>query len=144
MTEDTLKEVGKTLVGIVGEANVLVVPTDVSKLDQVKALRDKVYEAWGEVRPAPVFSPPLSLPPDSIIIAVTIIAISLVSLTIGSDWLTCRRSLRILHRPAALSVMMHRYRTLSRLISISDHPSWICSHLTIIKDRALLLPFPFM
>ncbi|KAF8904045.1 hypothetical protein CPB84DRAFT_1814482 [Gymnopilus junonius] len=49
VTEDALQEVGKTLVGIVGEANVLVVPTDVSKLEQVTRLRDRVYEAWGEV-----------------------------------------------------------------------------------------------
>lgn len=28
----------------------LVIPTDVSKLDQVVKLRDKVYETWGEVR----------------------------------------------------------------------------------------------
>ncbi|EIW52378.1 NAD-P-binding protein [Trametes versicolor FP-101664 SS1] len=34
---------------IVGEVNVLSVPTDVSKLEQVERLRDKVYEAWGEV-----------------------------------------------------------------------------------------------
>ncbi|KDR82432.1 hypothetical protein GALMADRAFT_57076 [Galerina marginata CBS 339.88] len=49
VTEDKLQEVGKALVGVVGEANVLVVPTDVSKLDQVVRLRDRVYEAWGEV-----------------------------------------------------------------------------------------------
>jgi hypothetical protein len=33
----------------VGDANVLVVPTDVSNLEQVVKLRDRVYEAWGEV-----------------------------------------------------------------------------------------------
>ncbi|KAH9480245.1 3-oxoacyl-[acyl-carrier-protein] reductase FabG [Psilocybe cubensis] len=49
ISEDALTEVGKTLSAIVGEPNVLVVPTDVSKLDQVRALRDRVYEAWGEV-----------------------------------------------------------------------------------------------
>lgn len=32
-----------------GESNVLAVPTDVSKLDEVVKLRDRVYEAWGEV-----------------------------------------------------------------------------------------------
>jgi hypothetical protein len=47
--EDGLREVGKRLVGVVGEANVMVVPTDVTKLDQVVKLRDRVYEAWGEV-----------------------------------------------------------------------------------------------
>jgi hypothetical protein len=45
-----LKEFGKILAEDVGEANVLVVPTDVSKLDEVVRLRDRVYEAWGEVR----------------------------------------------------------------------------------------------
>ena len=40
---------GKALAEIVGEANVLVVPTDVSKLEEVVRLRDKVYEDWGEV-----------------------------------------------------------------------------------------------
>ncbi|KAF9562675.1 NAD(P)-binding protein [Agrocybe pediades] len=49
LSEDALQAVGKTLAGIVGDANVLVVPTDVSQLDQVVRLRDKVYEAWGEV-----------------------------------------------------------------------------------------------
>jgi len=44
-----LKEFGKVLAEEVGEANVLVVPTDVSKLDEVVRLRDRVYEAWGEV-----------------------------------------------------------------------------------------------
>ncbi|PPQ92913.1 hypothetical protein CVT25_009178, partial [Psilocybe cyanescens] len=48
VTEDKLAEVVKTL-AIIGDANVLVVPTDVSKLDQVVRLRDRVYEAWGEV-----------------------------------------------------------------------------------------------
>jgi NAD(P)-dependent dehydrogenase (short-subunit alcohol dehydrogenase family) len=33
-----------------GEANVLAVPTDVSKLEDVVRLRERVYEAWGEVR----------------------------------------------------------------------------------------------
>lgn len=48
--EKGLNEVGKQLAGIVGETNVLVVPTDVSNLEEVTRLRDKVYEAWGEVR----------------------------------------------------------------------------------------------
>ena len=50
--------VGKELAAEIGEANILIVPTDVSKLDQVVALRDRVYEAWGEVR---IASRPLSL-----------------------------------------------------------------------------------
>ena len=41
---------GKELAHIVGEANIMIVPTDVSKLEDVVRLRDKVYEAWGEVR----------------------------------------------------------------------------------------------
>lgn len=44
-----LEETGKELVSLVGETNTLVVPTDVSKLDDVVRLRDRVYEAWGEV-----------------------------------------------------------------------------------------------
>ncbi|PFH54041.1 hypothetical protein AMATHDRAFT_136617 [Amanita thiersii Skay4041] len=47
--QDGLQAVGKELAAIVGEVNVLVVPTDVSKLEEVVRLRDKVYEAWGEV-----------------------------------------------------------------------------------------------
>ncbi|TFK40460.1 NAD-P-binding protein [Crucibulum laeve] len=46
---DKLAQVGKELMHIVGEPNVLVVRTDVSKLEEVVSLRDKVYEAWGEV-----------------------------------------------------------------------------------------------
>jgi len=49
VSEGQLNEVGKTLRGLIGEANVLVVPTDVSKLNEVQTLRDRVYEAWGEV-----------------------------------------------------------------------------------------------
>jgi len=49
VSEDRLKAVGDELIKIVGESNVLVVPTDVSVLEQVMALKEKVYEAWGEV-----------------------------------------------------------------------------------------------
>ena len=49
ITEDALAEAGKEVAAIVGEANVLVIPTDVSKIEDVVRLRDKVYEAWGEV-----------------------------------------------------------------------------------------------
>jgi hypothetical protein len=45
-----LEKAGKEISNIIGDANVLVVPTDVSKLDEVVRLRDKVYETWGEVR----------------------------------------------------------------------------------------------
>lgn len=44
-----LEETGKEVSAIIGVSNVLVVPTDVSKLDEVVRLRDKVYEVWGEV-----------------------------------------------------------------------------------------------
>lgn len=44
-----LDAVGKQLLAILGEGNVLVVPTDVSNIDEVVALKDTVYDAWGEV-----------------------------------------------------------------------------------------------
>ncbi|EGN98190.1 hypothetical protein SERLA73DRAFT_138517 [Serpula lacrymans var. lacrymans S7.3] len=46
---DLLSDTGKAVAKIVGDANVLIIPTDVSKLEDVVRLRDKVYEAWGEV-----------------------------------------------------------------------------------------------
>ncbi|KAH6911590.1 hypothetical protein BKA70DRAFT_1268178 [Coprinopsis sp. MPI-PUGE-AT-0042] len=49
INEADLKAVGKSLAAEVGETNVLIVPTDVSKKEEVIALRDKVYDAWGEV-----------------------------------------------------------------------------------------------
>jgi hypothetical protein len=55
ISADKLQALGRELMqveelqGKSGESNVLVVPTDVSKLDQVVKLRDRVYEAWGEV-----------------------------------------------------------------------------------------------
>ena len=48
--EKNLAQVGHELTTLIGQSNVLVIPTDVSKLDQVVKLRDKVYETWGEVR----------------------------------------------------------------------------------------------
>lgn len=48
--EKNLTQVGIELTTLIGQSNVLVIPTDVSKLDQVVKLRDKVYETWGEVR----------------------------------------------------------------------------------------------
>lgn len=45
-----LQQAGKEIAAIVGEANVLVFPADVSVLEDVKAFRDRVYETWGEVR----------------------------------------------------------------------------------------------
>lgn len=47
--EEGLNETAKIIIGLVGEANVLVVPTNVAKLDEVVRLKDKIYEAWGEV-----------------------------------------------------------------------------------------------
>jgi len=47
--EKNLAQVGQELTNLIGSSNVLVIPTDVSKLDQVVKLRDKVYETWGEV-----------------------------------------------------------------------------------------------
>ncbi|KAJ3546391.1 hypothetical protein NMY22_g2068 [Coprinellus aureogranulatus] len=49
VNEAELRIVGKELAELTGESNVLIIPTDVSKLDQVVALKEKVYEAWGEV-----------------------------------------------------------------------------------------------
>ncbi|KAI9573507.1 NAD(P)-binding protein [Boletus coccyginus] len=47
--EDVLAQTAEEVAAIVGDANVLVIPTDVSKIGDVQRLRDKVYEAWGEV-----------------------------------------------------------------------------------------------
>jgi hypothetical protein len=44
---------GREIAAQVGEQNVLVVPTDVSSLGQVQRLKDKAYEAFGEVRTRP-------------------------------------------------------------------------------------------
>ncbi len=44
-----MKILGEELVDTIGAQNVLIVPTDVSKLDRVMRLKDKVYDTWGEV-----------------------------------------------------------------------------------------------
>lgn len=44
-----LEALAKELGAAHGETNVLAVPTDVSKLEDVVRLRERVYEAWGEV-----------------------------------------------------------------------------------------------
>ena len=44
-----LSETAKDVAQIVGEANLISLPTDVTQLEQVERLRDRVYEAWGEV-----------------------------------------------------------------------------------------------
>jgi hypothetical protein len=50
VNETQLAQVAKELAALIGEGNVLVIPTDVSKLEQVQALSKRVYDAWGEVR----------------------------------------------------------------------------------------------
>lgn len=49
VSEQSLAAVGAEVAALVGEQNVLVVRTDVSKLDDVVHLRDRVFEQWGEV-----------------------------------------------------------------------------------------------
>ena len=44
-----LEELAKELGATYKESNVLAVVTDVSRLDEVVKLRERVYEAWGEV-----------------------------------------------------------------------------------------------
>jgi len=46
---EALEALAKELGAAHGESNVLAVPTDVSKLEEVVRLRERVYEAWGEV-----------------------------------------------------------------------------------------------
>jgi len=48
--EEQLNVVGEELAELVGKQNVLIVPTDVSNLEQVVKLKEKVYDNWGEVR----------------------------------------------------------------------------------------------
>ncbi|KAJ7037699.1 hypothetical protein C8F04DRAFT_394080 [Mycena alexandri] len=48
-TAPALTALAAELVAVVGEANVLVVPTDVRVLSDVERLRERVYEAWSEV-----------------------------------------------------------------------------------------------
>lgn len=47
--EEKLKAAANSITAIVGDANVLTVKTDVSKLEEVERLKDKAYEAFGEV-----------------------------------------------------------------------------------------------
>ncbi|RPD74032.1 NAD(P)-binding protein [Lentinus tigrinus ALCF2SS1-7] len=47
--EQKLNETAKEVAQIIGQENLITLPTDVSQLDQVERLRDRVYEAWGEV-----------------------------------------------------------------------------------------------
>ena len=48
--EEQLNAVGEELAELVGKQNVLIVPTDVSNLEQVMKLKEKVYDNWGEVK----------------------------------------------------------------------------------------------
>jgi len=54
VAEDVLASAAREVITIAGEANVLAIPTDVSNIDDVVRLRDKVYEAWGEVSHLPI------------------------------------------------------------------------------------------
>jgi len=47
--EEGLKNTAEDVIELVGDANVLYFPADVSQLDEVVRLKDRVYEAWGEV-----------------------------------------------------------------------------------------------
>ena len=49
VNEEQLKEAGKEVAAIAGEANVLVIPTDVSRSEEVAKLKEKVLDTWGEV-----------------------------------------------------------------------------------------------
>ncbi|KAG8899308.1 hypothetical protein FRC01_010591 [Tulasnella sp. 417] len=49
VNEDDLKASAEEIAKIGGQNNVLVIPTDVSQIDQVERLRDQVYEHYGEV-----------------------------------------------------------------------------------------------
>ena len=49
VNEAGLNETAKEVAALIGDANMLVIPTDVTDLQQVVRLRDRVYEAWGEV-----------------------------------------------------------------------------------------------
>ncbi|KAF7329904.1 hypothetical protein MKEN_00254100 [Mycena kentingensis (nom. inval.)] len=48
-SSEKLDALGNELTAVLGEANVLVVPTDVSVYEDVVKLREKVFEAWHEV-----------------------------------------------------------------------------------------------
>lgn len=49
MSVQGLELVAREVRAIVGDNNVIVVPTDVSVLVQVQALKDRVLDTWGEV-----------------------------------------------------------------------------------------------
>lgn len=47
--EQGLSQTAKEVAQIIGEGNLISLSTDVTQRDQVEHLRDRVYEAWGEV-----------------------------------------------------------------------------------------------
>ncbi|KAF5348583.1 hypothetical protein D9756_009677 [Leucocoprinus leucothites] len=49
VNEERLNNVGQELKEMISEQNVLVVPTDVSQLEQVVTFKDRIYDTWGEV-----------------------------------------------------------------------------------------------
>lgn len=59
-----LDEAAKALTAEFGEGNILAVPTDVSKLDQVQALADRTLETFGEVNTQRTFGSPARYVPS--------------------------------------------------------------------------------
>lgn len=59
-----LDEAAKALIAEFGEGNVLAVPTDVSKLDQVQALADRTLETFGEVNTQRILNSPTGYVPS--------------------------------------------------------------------------------
>ena len=49
VNEQGLHETAQEVADIIGQANVITVPTDVSKFDSVVQFREKIYDSWGEV-----------------------------------------------------------------------------------------------
>jgi hypothetical protein len=47
--EPRLAKAGKQIAAIAGEQNVITVPTDVSKMEEVTRLKERAYDAFGEV-----------------------------------------------------------------------------------------------
>jgi len=48
--ESALNDVKKELSKTIGEQNLIAVVCDVSNIEDVRKLRERVFEAWGEVR----------------------------------------------------------------------------------------------
>ncbi|KAJ3562501.1 hypothetical protein NP233_g9531 [Leucocoprinus birnbaumii] len=49
VNEERLNNVGRELEELIGKPNVLAIPTDVSKIDQVVRFKNQIYDTWGEV-----------------------------------------------------------------------------------------------